>query len=64
MQTKGVLGKNLLGAINSKGTEHAVSFCSTKAIHLTDSMAVALNAYVKRVSNKNINPKIRQIKIN
>jgi len=56
MQTKGVLGKNLLGAINTKGTEHAVSFCSTQAIPLTDSMAVALNAYIKRVSDKNRNP--------
>lgn len=56
MQTKSVLGKNLLDAINSKGTENAVSFCSTRAIPITDSMAVALNAQIKRVSDKNRNP--------
>jgi mono/diheme cytochrome c family protein len=56
LQTKSVLGKNLLGAINAGGTENAISFCSTKAIPLTDSMAVALNANIKRVSDKNRNP--------
>ncbi len=57
MQTKGVLGKNLLEAINTKGTENAISFCSTKAIPITDSMAVVLNAKIKRVSDRNRNPK-------
>lgn len=56
VQTKGVLGKNLLNAINTKGTEGALEFCSTKAIHLTDSMATKLNAHIKRVSDKNRNP--------
>lgn len=56
MQTKSVLGKNLIQAINSKGTEHALSFCSTRAIPLTDSMAISLNAKIKRVSDKNRNP--------
>lgn len=56
MQTKSVLGKNLLAALNSKGTENALSFCSEKAIPLTDSMSLALNAKVKRVSDKNRNP--------
>lgn len=56
VQTKGVLGKNLLNAINTKGTEGALAFCSTKAIHLTDSMATELNAHIKRVSDKNRNP--------
>jgi hypothetical protein len=56
LKTKGVLGKNLLEAINSKGTEHAMSFCSTRAIPLTDSMAKALKAHIKRVSDKNRNP--------
>lgn len=55
-QTQLVLGKNLMKAINSKGTEYAVSFCSTKAIHLTDSSGLSLNAKVKRVSDKNRNP--------
>jgi cytochrome c553 len=56
MKTKAVLGKNLLGAINTKGTEYAVSFCSTKAIALTDSVAMSLNTKIKRVSDKNRNP--------
>jgi len=57
MQTKGVLGKNLLNAVNTKGAEGAVEFCNTRALPLTDSMAVALNASIKRVSDKNRNPK-------
>ncbi|HRV55250.1 MAG TPA: DUF3365 domain-containing protein [Mangrovimonas sp.] len=56
LQTKSILGKNLLNAIKTKGTEGAVSFCSTRAIPLTDSMAVVLNARIKRVSDKNRNP--------
>lgn len=56
MNTKKVLGKNLIQAINTKGTEGALSFCSTKAIPLTDSMAIELNAKIKRVSDKNRNP--------
>lgn len=56
MQTKAVLGKNLLGAINADGTEHALAFCNTRAYPLTDSMATALNADIKRVSDKNRNP--------
>lgn len=56
MQTKGVLGKNLLQAINSEGTENAIAFCSSKAIPLTDSVALSLHAKIKRVSDKNRNP--------
>lgn len=56
LKTKGVLGKNLLEALNAKGTENALSFCSTRAIPLTDSMAIALHARIKRVSDKNRNP--------
>lgn len=55
MKTKEVLGKNLLNAINTKGTEHAVDFCSTRALVITDSMAFALDAKIKRVSDKNRN---------
>lgn len=56
LKTKGVLGKNLLKALNAKGTEEALSFCSTRAIPLTDSMSIALNAHIKRVSDNNRNP--------
>ena len=55
LKTKSVLGKNLMGAITSQGTEHAVSFCSTRAIPLTDSVALSVNAQIKRVSDKNRN---------
>jgi len=54
--TKKVLGKNLIGAINAKGSEGALEFCSAKAIHLTDSMANELKASIKRVSDQNRNP--------
>jgi cytochrome c553 len=57
LKTKSVLGKNLMKAINSQGTEHALSFCSTRALHLTDSVAQTLNASIKRVSDQNRNPK-------
>ena len=56
MQTKGILGKNLLAALKEQGPEGAVEFCSTRAISLTDSMALALNAGIKRVSDNNRNP--------
>ena len=56
-QTKSVLGKSLLNAINTKGTDDALEFCSTRALTLTDSMAKALDIKIKRVSDKNRNPK-------
>lgn len=54
--TKSELGKNLLNAINEKGTPDAVVFCNIKAIPLTDSMAIHYKAKVKRVSDKPRNP--------
>ncbi|MBW8050891.1 MAG: DUF3365 domain-containing protein [Cytophagales bacterium] len=56
MSTKSVLGKSLKGAIKSKGTENAVEFCNERAYPLTDSMAIALNTKIKRVSDKPRNP--------
>lgn len=53
--TKAVLGKNLLTAIKTKGTDKAVNFCNERAIPLTDSMAIKLNAKIRRVSDKNRN---------
>jgi len=55
-QAQGILGRNLMQAINNEGTEYAISFCSEEAIHLTDSAGLSLNATVKRVSDKNRNP--------
>lgn len=50
--TKKVLGKNLMGTIQKKGTVEALEFCNEKAYPLTDSMAVKFNATIKRVSDK------------
>ena len=52
LTTKKELAKNLLGTIQKKGTLEAVSFCNKKAYPLTDSMATAQNATIKRVSDK------------
>ena len=56
LSTKAILGKNLLSAIKTNGADGAVTFCNEKAIALTDSMAQALNASIKRVSDNNRNP--------
>jgi hypothetical protein len=56
VETKEVLGKNLMNAINKQGTEKAIEFCSTRAIVITDSMGTAFNATLKRVSDKPRNP--------
>lgn len=58
-QTKSVLGKNLLAAIQEKGAAHALQFCNTRAIPLTDSMSLALNVKIRRVSDKPRNPQNR-----
>lgn len=54
--TKAVLGKNLMGTIQKKGTLAAVEFCNVKAYPLTDSMSVVYHANIKRVSDKPRNP--------
>ncbi len=50
--TKAVLGKNLMGTIQSKGTNEALKFCNIKALYLTDSMSKNFNVNIKRVSDK------------
>ncbi|MNS08901.1 hypothetical protein D3C72_403690 [compost metagenome] len=57
LSTKKVLGQNLMEAIQKKGTVHALEFCNIEAMPLTDSMATKHNATIKRVSDKNRNPK-------
>ena len=56
LTTKAVLGKNLMGTIQKKGTLEALTFCNERAYPLTDSMAVVHNADIKRVSDKPRNP--------
>lgn len=50
--TKQTLGKNLINAIQKKGTLGALEFCNIQAYPLTDSMATVHNAKIKRVSDK------------
>jgi cytochrome c553 len=57
MGTKVQLGKNLMGAIQKKGTLAAIEFCNVRAYPITDSMATVYNAQIKRVSDKPRNPK-------
>ncbi|MCB0648122.1 MAG: DUF3365 domain-containing protein [Saprospiraceae bacterium] len=56
LTTKAELGKNLLGAINNRGTAGAVEFCNLKATGLTDSMQNVLHTKIKRVSDQYRNP--------
>ncbi|MBU2526675.1 MAG: DUF3365 domain-containing protein [Bacteroidetes bacterium] len=56
LATKQLLGKNLMGAIQNKGTLNALEFCNVQAMPLTDSMATVHNAHIKRVSDKYRNP--------
>lgn len=56
MNTKAVLGKNLMGQILKNGEASALAFCNERAYPLTDSMATVQNVYIKRVSDKNRNP--------
>nr|WP_297782420.1 DUF3365 domain-containing protein [uncultured Allomuricauda sp.] len=56
LETKKVLGKNLMGTIQNKGVEEAVVFCNERAYPLTDSMSINFNARIKRVSDKPRNP--------
>lgn len=56
LETKKVLGKNLMQAIKQQGTLEALTFCNHQAIPLTDSMSHKFNAQIKRVSDRNRNP--------
>jgi len=52
MATQGVLGKNLMKAIQEKGTSGAIGFCKTQASRLTDSMGIMKNVLIKRITDK------------
>lgn len=45
-QAKAALGKNLIRAIQDKGTVGAIDFCKTYAIRLTDSISTMKNAAI------------------
>lgn len=50
------LKSELQEAIKSGGPEKAVSFCSTRAMEITDSVSVAEQVSVQRLAKKNRNP--------
>ncbi|WGH75187.1 DUF3365 domain-containing protein [Tenacibaculum tangerinum] len=56
METKKLLGKNLMGTIQNSGTINALKFCNQNAYTLTDSMATRFKATIQRVSDKPRNP--------
>ncbi|SFU29781.1 Protein of unknown function [Pustulibacterium marinum] len=56
LETKKVLGKNLMGKMQQESPVAALTFCNVQALPLTDSMATKYNATIKRVSDKNRNP--------
>ncbi|WP_339833741.1 DUF3365 domain-containing protein [uncultured Flavobacterium sp.] len=56
LSTKKLLGQNLMGTIQKKGTLEALAFCNIQAMPLTDGMSLKYNATIKRVSDKNRNP--------
>lgn len=56
LAAQAALGKNLMKAIQEKGTVGALEFCNLKALPLTDSISVMNNAIIKRVSDKPRNP--------
>ena len=50
------LQKALKNAIKSGGMEHAIQFCNSKAIALTDSVSTAQQAQIRRLAKKYRNP--------
>ncbi|MFX0556608.1 c-type heme family protein [Maribacter sp. CXY002] len=54
--TKKILGQNLMGTIQNKGTVAALDFCNERAYPLTDSISKVHNAIIKRVTDKPRNP--------
>lgn len=50
------LSSELKNAIQEGGVPHALSFCNTAALPVTDSLAKIYNVDIKRVSLKNRNP--------
>ncbi len=57
LSTKKALGKNLMNAIEVGGAAHAVEFCNTRALAITDSMSQRHGAHIQRVTDRPRNPK-------
>lgn len=56
MNTQSLLGKNLMTAIQEKGTVNAIAFCNIEAMPLTDSLVKDIDVSIKRVSDQPRNP--------
>ncbi len=57
LSTKKALGKNLMNAIENGGAAHAVEFCNTQALPITDSMSQHHEARIRRVTDRPRNPR-------
>lgn len=55
-QAQQTLMKNVAMAMQEGGPAHAVEFCNTQAVPLTDSMAARFAVTVQRLSDRNRNP--------
>jgi hypothetical protein len=55
-EMQGVLLSNVSNAMQNGGPAHAVAFCNSKAIPLTDSLSNIEGVKISRISNKNRNP--------
>lgn len=53
---QGILLSNVSAAIQAGGTAHAVAFCNTRALPLTDSLSEVHHVKISRVSDRNRNP--------
>lgn len=56
METKKLLGQNLMGTLQKEGTQAALKFCNVQAYPLTDSISRKYKAVIKRVSDRPRNP--------
>ncbi len=54
--TQMALKKELQAAIKAGGPAHAVAFCNTRAMQITDSVSLANGVGIKRLAKKNRNP--------
>lgn len=56
MATQKELLKNVSSAMQSGGPAHAIDFCNTRAMKLTDSLSEKYNCTIERLSLQNRNP--------
>ena len=56
LSTKKVLGKNLMGKLQTEGTLEALNFCNENALSLTNTSAEKFQVKIQRVSDKPRNP--------